>query len=230
MALDLKTLQSKNIGSFQTELQFLPKQRKGHFDFSLFLKDTKGELSRPPVIKGICSKGNRRQHIQNWFDFHYYDRADFGGGNPVILSQTDKLAEELFRLVGTAVEPGGMLFVSYITDKIWNMKSDLHRITRDCFSMFSLNIPPAATPLGRLLFCAGCLSIKSQAFDVQGSSRIAGEKALDKENEKRFSLKLSDQLEAYLKREPHPERMELEGVCRLQAALVLREIRCPSTR
>ena len=171
-----------------------------------------------------CSKGNRTQFIQNWFDFHYFDRADFGDENPVILSQMDKLAEDLFRLIGTAVEPGGMLFVSYITDMIWNMKSDLHKITRDCFSLFSLNIPPVATPLGRLLFTGGCLNIKSQAFDVQGSSRIAGEKALDEVNEKRFSLKLIEQLEEYLKRESLSEFMQMEKVCRSHATHILNKI------
>jgi len=225
MSLDFRILHLKTIGPFQTEIQFQPKQRKGHFDFSLFLKDRHGQICRNPVIQGICSKGNRARHIRNWFDFHYYDQTDFNSKNPVILSQTDNLAEDLFRLIGTALEPGGMLFVSLITDMIWNIKSDPHKITRDCFSRVSLNIPPPATPLGYLLFRSGCLNIKTQAFDVQGSSRIAGEKAPTEEYEKKFLTQMKDQLKDYLEREPCSDLLELEEVCRSNSTLILGEIR-----
>ena len=224
MTLDLEVLQSKQVGPYRTEIQFLPKQRIGHFDFSLFIKDKDEQLSRFPVVKGICSKGNRGRHIQSWFDFHYYDQFEFYGGNIIVLSRKDGLAKDLFRLIGTAVEAGGMIFVSYITDMIWNIKSDLHRFTRTCFDVSSLNIPPVATPLGHLLFASGCSNIKSRAFDVQGSSRIAGEKALDKKGQKQFLKKMEEQLREFLKRRPHPDFLRVEKVCRANAAIILNEI------
>jgi hypothetical protein len=85
----------------------------------------------------------------------------------------------------------------------------------------SLNIPPAATPIGRLLVAAGCYNIKGEAYDVQGSSRLAGEKALDEEYEKRFTERLIKQLEEYLKREPNPEYQHIEDICRTNARDIL---------
>ena len=224
MALNFKTLNHQNVGSFRTAIQFLAKQRTGHFDFSLSLKDTKGSVSLFPVFEGICSKGNSTQGIRNWFDFHYFDRADFGDGHPFCLSQRNNLAVDVFRLMGTAVEPGGMLFVSYITDMIWNVKSELHSNTRSCLSVSRLKIPAVATPLGRLLFSSGCSHVKSQAFDVQGSSRIAAEKAVDFECERRFLEEKKGELEAYLKRKPLSEYEKLEALCRANAVWILGEI------
>ena len=207
-----------------TQLQFQPKHRVGHFDVSLFLKDNDGKITDMPLIKGIYSKGNRSQNIQGWFDIHYSDRVYFGAGNPVILSQSGRFAEYVFEMIGGAIEPGGMIFVSLITDIVWEIDSELHKVTRDCLSTRSLGIPPAATPLGRLLFFSGCQNIKSQAFDVQGSSRLAGEKALNPDTNRQFVQKLRIQLQEFLGRRDQRESTEYDERCRLNAEDVLNRI------
>lgn len=220
----MKLLHSKKIGPYMTQLQFKPKHRVGHFDVSLFLKNANGKITDMPLIKGIYSKGNCSQNIQGWFDIHYSDRADFGTGNPVILSQFGRFAEYVFEMIGGAIEPGGMIFVSLITDIVWEIDSELHKVTRDCLSTRSLEIPPAATPLGRLLFFSGCQNIKSQAFDVQGSSRLAGEKALNPDTNRQFSQKLRTQLQEFLSRKDQRESTEYDERCRLNAEDVLNRI------
>ena len=207
-----------------TQLQFQPKHRVGHFDVSLFLKDNDGKITDMPLIKGIYSKGNRSQNIQGWFDIHYSDRVYFGAGNPVILSQSGRFAEYVFETIGEAIEPGGMIFVSLITDMVWGIDSELHKMTRDCLNTRSLGIPPAATPLGRLLFFSGCQNIKSQAFDVQGSSRLAGEKALNPDTNRQFVQKLRIQLQEFLGRRDQRESTEYDERCRLNAEDVLNRI------
>lgn len=220
----LESFHLRKIGPFYTQIQFWPKRRVGHFNFSISLKNETGQASRFPVVKGIYSRGNRAQNIQGWFDIHYTDHANFGDGKPIILSQVDIFAEDMFRMIGSAVSPGGMLIVSYVTDIVSDIRSDLHKITRQCLGVSSLGVPPAATPLGRLLFISGCYNIKSDAFDVQGSSRLAGEKAPNAEIETQFSQKLILQLKEYLRREPQKKLIKFEEICRANAAYVLNQI------
>jgi hypothetical protein len=220
----LKLLDSKKIGPYTTQLRLRPRRRVGHFDVSLFLKNEEDRTSDKPLIEGIYSKGNPSQHIQGWFDIHYADLADFGDGNPVFLSRLGRSGEAVFEMVGDAVEFGGMIFVSLITDMVWEMQSDLHKTTRDCLSIRSLEIPPAATPLGRLLFIGHCRNVKSQAFDVQGSSRIAGEKAPNPGIERQFTQKLRKQLQGFIDRgnpRKSSEFDELYKICRSNAEDIL---------
>lgn len=211
----LKLLHCKAIGPYSTQLRFQPKQRVGHFDISLFLKDESGKISDRPLIEGIYSKGNRSQNMPGWLDIHYSDRADFAGENAVIFSRQDRLAECVFGHIGKAVAPGGMVFVSLVTDIVWEMESLLHKVTRESLSARSFGIPPAATPLGRLLFISGCRNVKSQAYDVQGSSRLAGEKALNIDIERQFAQKLRTQLQEFLGRGNRRESDEFDKLCKI---------------
>jgi len=223
----LKFIHARKIGPYTTHLQFQPRRRVGHFDISLFLKDGDSKISDRPLIEGIYSKGNRSQKTQGWFDIHYADRADFGDRNPVVLSRLDRCAEDVLEMIGRAIEPGGMIFVSLITDMVWEIESELHRVTRDCLSTRSLEIPPAATPLGQLLFIAGCRNVKSQAFDVQGSSRIAGEKAPNPDIDRQFTQKLKTQLQEFLDRKDQkelPEFDKLYKICRSNAEDILNRL------
>jgi len=223
----LKPLHSKKIGPYTTQLRFQPRRRVGHFDVSLFLKDGDGKISDRPLIEGIYSKGNPSQHIQGWFDIHYADQADFGDGSSVFLSRSGRWAEDIFAMIGEIIEPGGMIFVSLITDMVWETESELHRMTRECLEARSLEIPPAATPLGRLLFTGGCRNVKSQAFDVQGSSRIAGEKAPNPDIKRQFTQKLQTQLQEFLGRRAHRESAEFDKInkiCRSNAEDILNRL------
>lgn len=217
----LKVFRSKRIGPYTAQIHYRPKQRVGHFDFSLHLRNEEGKLSSVPSVKGLYSKGNISQNMEGWFDIHYSDQADFGEGNPVILSQFGRCAEYVFQILGEAILPGGMIFVSLITDMVWEIDSELHRVTRGCLSTRSLRIPPGATPLGRLLFISGCRNIKSQAYDVQGSSRLAGEKAPHPEMDREFSRELKEQLHEFLSRSDRRGWAEQERICRLNAEDVL---------
>jgi hypothetical protein len=221
----LRELHSKKIGPFLTQAQIQPKRKRGHFDITLFLKNHGGKLSHKPLVRGVYSKGNVSQNIQPWLDIHYSDRADFDDQNPVILSQLDHCDGDFFEILGKVIEPGGMIIVSIITDVVWKIESELHRVTRDCLSIRSLEIPPAATPLGHLIFISGCQNVKSQAFDVQGSSRIAGEKALSPRIEKEFLRKLQTQIQEFLTQKEQKKWTEYYKICRLNAEDVLNRIK-----
>ena len=217
----LTALQNRPLGPFSLHIQYGARSRVGHFDVDIFLKDSKGRLSCEPIVTGIYSKGNPKGKIFGWLDIHYLDRFAFDNGDAGVLSEQEGLTEELFGMLGHCIPPGGMIMCSYITDVVWGIESPLHEATRRCIALNSLGIPPAATPIGRLLVAAGCCNIKGEAYDVQGSSRLAGEKALDGEYEKRFRQRLIEQLEEYVGRKPNPEYKDLEDTCRSNAGEIL---------
>jgi hypothetical protein len=218
---NLDDLQNRPLGPFTLQVQFQPRRRIGHFDLDLFLKDKEGRASYEPLVTGIYSKGNPSSRIFSWLDIHFLDLFAFDGGDEGLLSEMEGLAEGLFGMLGHCIPPGGMIMCSYITDWAWDVESPLHEVTRRCMALNSLGIPPAATPLGQLLIAAGSRNIKGEAYAVQGSSRLAGEKALDGESEKRFTQRLIKQLEEYLVREPNSEYQHIEAICRSNAEEIL---------
>jgi hypothetical protein len=220
-APQLASLQDRSLGLFTLQVQYQPRRRVGHFDFDLFLKNKEGQPSCEPLVTGIYSKGNPSNKIFSWLDIHYLDRFAFDNGDAGVLSEMEDLAEGLFEMLGSVIPHGGMIICSYITDVAWKIEIPIHEQTRRCLQVQSLKIPPAAAPIGRLLVAAGCCNIKAGAYDVQGSSRLAGEKALNKEYEKRFTQGLIRQLEEYLKRAPNPEYQYIEDICRTNARNIL---------
>jgi len=220
----LEYFKLKKLGPFRIQADYKPKRKVGHFDFAVYLKNLNNQRSQLPIVTGIYSKGNKTQHIQPWLDIHFIDWVNFNQEKPLLLSQVGSLVENLFQMIGSVISPGGMIFLSYITDLVWGQKSELCEVTRHSLSLSTTGIPPAVTPLGRLLFISGCRNIKSDAYDVQGSSRLAGEKAPTFEFEKQFTLKLIEQLKQYLAKKPKPEYEKLEKICRTNAANILNQI------
>jgi hypothetical protein len=185
--------------------------------------DEDRRVSRLPIITGLYSCGNKRHQVFPWFDIHYLDRADFEGGRSITLSCVQGFAEALFRMIGETIPSGGMIFLSYLTDRVWGFDSRLHAFTRRAVSVSSLQIPASVLPLGRLLFLAGCQNIKGHVYDVQGSGRLAGEKAPTSRYEEIFLEKLVVQIKDYLSREPSKSFKPIDETCRSNAIEVLEE-------
>jgi hypothetical protein len=220
----LEAFRSFRLGPYEIHLRYQPKARIGHFDFDLFLKDQEGRISRTPVVTGICSKGNPRRFVSGWLDIHFVDCLDFGAGDTVCLSHLDGLAETLFTLLGRVSPPGGMIMVSYVTDIVWGFDSDLHAVTRQSLRLREPEIPASCTPLGWLLFVSGCRNIKGEAYDVQGSSRLAGEMAPNADYESRFTEVLRERVRSYLASSPCADFADLERICRTNGTRILRKI------
>lgn len=221
----LQDLHGQKIGEDRLHLETQPKRRVGHFDVSLFIRAQGRGVGQLPVITGLFSRGNSRQKVFPWMDIHYLNNIGFAQGKPMRPSQKKGLTESLFRMIGEIIPPGGMIFLSYLTDSIWGFQSPLHEVTRRAVGIHSLQIPAAALPLGRLLFLSGCRNIKSDVYDVQGSGRLAGEKAPTPQYEEIFLKRLIIQLEEYLSRTPSELYRDIEMVCRRDAADVLERTR-----
>jgi hypothetical protein len=220
----LEAFRSSRLGPYEIRISYRPKARVGHSDFDLVLRNEAGQTSRNPIMTGICSKGNPHQFIAGWFDIHFVDCLDFGEGGTVRLSDEGGLAEGLFAMLGGVSPPGGMIMVSYVSDIVWGFESDVHALTRRCLRLRTPEIPPSCTPLGWLLFAGGCRNIKGQAYDVQGSSRLAGEMAPNPAYETTFTERLSERVKAYLGSEPCSEFADLERICRANGTRILKHI------
>ncbi|MEM2872605.1 MAG: DUF1122 family protein [Nitrososphaerales archaeon] len=116
-----------------------------YFEFYL---TKNGKRFRPPVFVGIYSSGRISLGIKGWIDEDYYENIS-SDGVTVNLAESG-LDVKLFKVLGNLIPAGGSMMVSY--SMIWG-ESNVHKNTARALS---LGIPPIVTPIGYLLFHAGC--------------------------------------------------------------------------
>lgn len=215
-------MQGEAVGPYRVELLREAKRyRKGHFDVAVHL--ALGEArSATPVLEGLYSRPSPAKRVEEWFDLHFLDEVLFPDGTDVLLSRSG-IAPLLFRVLGRALQPGGRIILSYVTDMTRPTRSPVHRITRAALGAARLRVPPASTPLGRLLFEGGCAGVLHDAYAVQGSSRIAGEK------NPAAAAAVLEGLEEYLSRRPVEGFEEAEAACRANAGAILAAYGEPNT-
>ena len=114
--------------------------------FQLFLADGQGRLSDEPIGMGLHNSG--RFPGYNWIDLIRYQGAAVFGGKTLDLA-TEGLDRGLFWLFSELAPPGGHLMVEYESPS-----------QRESERILGLGYPPIATPLGQLLFQAGCRSFR----------------------------------------------------------------------
>ncbi len=205
--VNLKSLDNKRLNSYILYLGELKQLRlSGWKGFRLYIRDSRGELSRFPVIKGIYSAGGK-DGVKPWMDLEYYEELEFldeketRGG--LILS-SNRLDRKLFKYLGNIIPQGGHLMVSYEGEQI---------IHTNTIKSLSISIPPAATPLGFLIFQGGFQLIKDWYLSeggYEGPRKLWGEKAPDDTWARTFYEKTAQQIHKYLKRKENLARKELQ--------------------
>jgi hypothetical protein len=96
-----------------------------------------------------------------------------------------------------------------------------HRITAVAL-MF--RVPPAASPIGYLMYVGGCRWYKDWYFAegfMEGEEKLQATKPLDDEKMKAKTKLIKDDLRAYMSREPDADKPEMERVCRDLANRIL---------
>ncbi|NIO16484.1 MAG: DUF1122 domain-containing protein [Deltaproteobacteria bacterium] len=190
----------------------------------LYLGDAAGNLSDRPVIEGIFSWGNRGK-IQPWMDLIYTEAVSLtgkGDGEGATLRLDDAAIDgELFRHLGGLIPRGGHLMVSY---------EGTDPVHRDTLRGLYAQVPPAATPLGFLLFNAGFEYIKDWYLAEggnEGPRKLWAEKAPDDGWKMHFLKKTEDALVLFLKRGLETEHRDLNSAGRERAEKILRAMRGP---
>jgi hypothetical protein len=178
-------------------------------------------ISVDPIFSGLYSAGRPSQFIHNWIDGDYFDRAVFANGTNFSLSEAG-FDVQLFVILGELIQPGGSLMVSY---SLFEKETKMHRDTR-----FGLDrgYPPVATPLGFLLFVAGCgMGFKDWYFAEggrEGPEKLQGYKPVDSETGKKKAGEMLMELSGFLS---HTRGVtdSLAQECRLRATQVIGELR-----
>jgi hypothetical protein len=190
-----------------------PKNSVGARYLQLFLRLPDGELSRAFLL-GLHSSG--RFPAYNWIDVARYDGvAGLAGGGDIALAGAPE--GRLFRLLGDLIPPGGHLMLEY---------ESAH--ARSTERMLSLGMPPVATPLGYLMFLAGCgASFRDWYISEggrEGPRRLQGFKPLDAASAVSKAAAMVEELRAFLALPPNEGWREWEAPARRLARLVLRRL------
>jgi len=140
----LGNLQEKDLGSYRLVVLLGPKNRTGATYFQMFLQNASGSISSQPVIIGLHNQGKYPGY--NWIEIiRFSSEVSFTSEKQALTISTKELAQQLFQYLADLIPPGGHLMVEY--------DSPEHK---DTAHSLALGVPPIATPLGYLLFSAGC--------------------------------------------------------------------------
>ena len=209
----LGRLQGRSLGVGRLLALLGPKNSVGARYFQLFLRIANRGLSHAFLL-GLHNSGPFPAY--NWIDVARYDgAASFAGGDDITLAGAPE--RRLFSLLGDLIPPGGHLMLEY---------ESAH--ARSTERMLSLGLPPVATPLGYLMFLAGCgASFRDWYISEggrEGPRRLQGFKPLNAESAVSSAAAMASELRALLAVPPSQERQEWEAPARRLARRVLRRL------
>jgi hypothetical protein len=165
--------------------------------FEAFLEED-GQRFHPPVFAGIHSSGRESLGIRGWIDGDYYEKVSSGKG-ALNLSELG-LDAKLFEAIGSLIPPGGSLMVAY--GMLWG-ESKVHENTSKALDLGFL---PIVTPIGYLLFHAGCWAgFKNWYFAEggnEGPKKLQGFKALDGNDARTKAGEIINLLEDFVNKKP----------------------------
>jgi hypothetical protein len=182
------------------------------------VEERSGNVASPSAFSGLYSAGRKSQAIHGWVDGDYFDQIVLSNGTYFRLSDAS-LDIELFKLLGGLIPRGGSLMVSY---SLFSNESMIHKETK---LGLDRDYPPVVTPLGFLLFEAGCgMGFKDWYFAEggrEGPEKLQGFKALNSDIAKQKADHLLSELRAFTNRTPYDHFAE---TCRSTAEKLIIEL------
>ncbi len=176
--------------------------------FKIFLERA-GRLSDRPVFHGLASAGRASQHVPGWIDGFFGGVASFGGSSVGLArGGTDRA---LLERVGDVIAPGGWLGLAYETlgeDTV--LLSETRRL-------LDQQVPPILTPLGQLLYAAGCgYHIRNWYISEgwrEGARRLQGYRPVHEESRRRRARETCEELRRFLAAAPEAAELEVVRLC-----------------
>lgn len=180
-----------------------------HFEIYL-LSGREGRilLSTAPVFSGVLIRAHGRP--VDCVDGDYFEDATFS--TSTISLNDESLDATFFGILGELVPAGGSFKVSY---SFPGRRSKVHEQTSQALER---GYPPVVTPLGYLLFQAGCgvgLKDLHPRNSRESSSKLQGFKALNSEDLRRKGLRLIRELHQFVGTDTEDD--ELARACRVRA-------------
>lgn len=198
-------------------------REQAHFTLHL-TGEPNGPLSLDPIFSGLFSAGRASQNIHGWIDGDYFANAQFEDAQHVSLTESG-LDFGLFKMLGDLVPSGGSFMVSY---SLLSKESTIHRDTR---LGLDRGYPPAVTPLGFLLFSAGCgMGFKDWYFAEggrEGPEKLQGFKPLNSEAARQKGNEMLQDLRIFIGSEA---KDDLGRACRSRAEQLIRELESATWR
>ncbi len=161
--------------------------------FKLYL-ESGGRLSDSPILHGLSSLGRASQHIPGWIDGFY-------GGVLVVDAERRAVSDlgvesMLFKSIGDLIVPGGWLGLAYET---FGEDTPLLLETR---RLLDLGAPLVVTPIGLLLYHAGCgLHIRNWYISEgwrEGPRKLQGYKPVNEDSRQARAAETANELRRFL--------------------------------
>ena len=215
--LKQKLNQRKLSNEIMLSTKTSPALLAGRVQFDCLLKTQQGTLSTAAVFSGSFSQG-RQDFSPGCVDGDYFEHVTFQSIN---ISLTDTgLDVPLFKILGELVPSEGSFLVSYTPS---SNESRAHEETKQALER---GYPPVVTPLGYLLFLAGCgMRLKDRRYMQDGrggSGKLQGFKPLNAEERKRRDLSLIRELHQFVSTKSEDD--ELARACRTRGFATIEKI------
>ena len=220
----LGRLQGLPLGPYRLLALLGPKNNVGSRYSQLFLVDSAGSMSEEAVVFGLHNSGPYPGY--NWAEVIRYDPSPRFRGEAAELRPAGPpgragrpgagrtgLEEGLFQALADLVPAGGHLMVEYDSPA----QKESERI-------LGLGYPPVTSPLGYLLFRAGCRSFRDWYISEggrEGPRKIQGFKPLNEALAKERTEALRRQVEGCLAGPDRPQHGEYGRTARRLAEAVL---------
>ncbi len=206
-ALEGKSLNNRHRLHITTRQRHYIEQRY----FELFV-DEDGHRFHSPVFTGIYSTGRKSLGIRGWIDGDYYEKVS---SDKATLNLPEfGLDVKIFKEIGSLIPPGGSLMVAY--GMLWG-ESEVHKNTSQALN---LGIPPIVTPIGYLLFHAGCWAGFKDWYIAEGGNegpkKLQGFRPLDVNDAKKRAQEITKLLEEFITEKPK-DHFDLEEPARMRA-------------
>lgn len=167
-----------------------PRNRVGAERFRLFLESREFGRTALPVVTGVASLRGAPERA--WIEVTSF-RSRLPLQDEREVEVPEGIAFDVIGALGRAVPPGGSLIVEY--------ESSGGAITAQALAA---GVPPLATPLGGMLFAAGCGSTfrdwAASAGGRAGRRRLQGFRATDDARAHDHGLALLSELEGFMAR------------------------------
>jgi hypothetical protein len=185
----LARLHGTRLGDYRLLVLLGPKNNVGSRYFQLFLADASGRLGDEPLALGLHNSGPFPAY--NWVELTQYRPVQRFADHFLDLAG-EGLDRELFETLSELVPPGGHMMVEY--------DSPGQRVSE---RMLTRGYPPVASPLGLLMFRAGCRSYRDWYISEggrEGPRKLQCFKPLNEDIRREREAQLREDLSAFLGR------------------------------
>jgi len=192
--------------------------RTGWLYIAVAIRDERGQPSKSPLMMGIVSGGGRL--VMPWLECRLYPTVEMAGGGAVLDARAAGLEAGLVNLIGTLVPPGGHLMIEYESPG----QNETH-------AELLLQVPPAASYLGSLMFRAGFRGDFKDWYISEGGHegprKLQANKSPNRAEARAALRRHRGELTAFVRRVLPESRAEAAVVKRAQgrARAILKELR-----